>query len=526
MVDHAMLDFAGRFVGLHQDAENGSPIQVIPAVHDALEMDHEALEAIATRYDGRYIRCDDLAPVRLEARGPINSGMAEHLVQLCANRNMPIRLTEEDGQVVAVAEDYGEPTGSLPMMLRVLAFLASAGLECPLVVLSYSLVGLDEVRAALLWEATLAPGIFGPPQLRTFVPIAGGEVDVSAHCNRLEGSARLVVREGELIERAPSRTLADSLRMILPDVSKPIVLFLGAGFSASSDIPQGNRLRDLAIASLTGRDVGSIELIPAFRHFLDDHERWMTDEKQLPLDIFERNLTLERVLREEFYALSGRDRSESGTLQRMRRDCSRALDRQPPGRQSLWKLAGLLPRLVIVTVNFDQQAEMGMAAGNIVIVNRDDLARNRDLVVSRLKGDPTPLPILKLHGSIDNFESLVADINSTSRGLPAEMTIMLDSIVSTVGYMPWVWIGCSMRDADVTAWLAGKSGRTDLLEWWVDPLPPLSVQIYAKRWRWKDWAEMDQTLRDRQITEVSDRFLSALVSYVETRLADRGRQSG
>jgi hypothetical protein len=519
MTDHALLDFAERFVLLHQEAENDSPTQVIPAVHDAIEMDHEALDAIATRYGGRYIRCDDLASKMPEARTPINLGMAQHLVQLCANRNMPLRLVEEDGQIVAVAEGYGEPTGSLPMVLRVLAYLASAALECPLVLLSYSLVGLDEARAALLWEATLAPGIFGPPQLRTFVPIAGGEVDVSAHCNRQEGSVRLVVRDGELIERAPARTLADSLHMILPDVNQPIVLFLGAGFSASSNVPQGNRLRDLAIASLTSRDVGSEELIPAFRQWLNDRERWMADEKQLPLDMFERNLTLERVLREEFYALSGRDRSESATLQRMKRDCGRALDRQPPGRQALWKLSELLPRMVIATVNFDQQAEVGMTADSLVIVSKEDFAKHRDAVVARIKGGPTPVPILKLHGSIDNFASLVADINSTSRGLPTEMATMLDSIVSAAGYVPWVWIGCSMRDADLGSWLAGKSGRTELQEWWVDPLPPLSVYIYAKRWRYKDWAEMDQTLRDRQITEVSDRFLSALVDYAEPKRA-------
>ena len=434
---------------------------------------------------------------------------------------MPIKFVEENDRVVAIAEDYGAPTGSLPMVLRVLTFLASAALEFPLVILSYSLSGLDEARAALLWEAALAPGFFGPPQLRTFVPIAGGDVDVPAHCNRQEGAVRLVVRDGDLIERSPSRTLADSLRMILPNVSDPIVLFLGAGASASSKIPQGNRLRDLALASLTNREVGSIELVHAFRQWLSDHNRWMTDEQQLPLDLFERNLTLERVLREEFHALSGRDRTNSVTLQRMSRDCARALDRQPPGRQALWKLAELLPRLVIVTVNFDQQIEIGMTAENLVVVSKADFDRYRDLVVSRLKGDRAPVPILKLHGSIDDFESLVADFNSTDRGLPAEMTHMLNSMVSAVGYLSWVWIGCSMRDADVGSWLATKNGKKELLEWWVDPLPPRSVDAYAKRWRFKEWADMDQTLKDRQITEVSDRFLTALVDYVVSGRAER-----
>src|SRR5260370_21833335 len=98
-----MLDFAGRFVSIHQDAENDGPIEVIPTVHDTIEMDHEALEAITTRYGGRYIRCDDLAPERPEARGPINSGMAQHLTELSANPNIPTNLTHKGGQLAAVA---------------------------------------------------------------------------------------------------------------------------------------------------------------------------------------------------------------------------------------------------------------------------------------------------------------------------------------------------------------------------------------------------------------------------------------
>lgn len=176
---------------------------------------------------------------------------------------------------------------------------------------------------------------------------------------------------------------------------------------------------------------------------------------------------------------------------------------------------------MIATVNFDQQIEVGMTTDNLVIVSRDDFHRYRDTVIARLNGERTAVPILKLHGSIDNFDSLVADLRSTMRGLPTEMTAMLDSIVSTAGYVPWVWIGCSMRDADLGSWLAGKSGLRELMEWWVDPLPPLSVYAYAKKWRDKDWAEIDQTLRERQITEVSDRFLVALIEHVENELRER-----
>jgi hypothetical protein len=520
MADVALLDLARKIILEHQRDEDSDRVLVVPAIHDAIDLDHEALEGVIVRYGGVYIRCDDSAPEPVKARGPINDAIAHNLKELCAARNMPIDIDERDGHVVVTAKAFGEPTGSLPMVLRVLAVLASAELDVPLAVLSYPLQGLDEVRAALLWEATLTLNYFPPGQLRTFVPIAAGNVDVPTHCDRQEGAVRLVVRDGYLIERGTPRLLSDSLQMILGNLEQPLVLFLGAGASASSNIPQGNRLRDQALASLTQRAVGSVELVPAFRRWLTDHERWMTEEQVLPREIFERNLTLERVLREEFYALSGRPRTNSVTVQRMMRYCAAALDRQPEGRKALWALATLLPRLVIATVNFDQQIELGMSAEHVVVVTRKDFVKYRELVVSRLRGEGSPVPILKLHGSIDEVDSLVADINSTSRGLPSEMATTLDVILKTTGYLSWVWVGCSMRDADIGTWLAGKSGKDDLQEWWVDPLPPKSVQAYAaEKRRTAEWAAMDQSLRDRQITETSDRFFRALVTYGE-RLRD------
>jgi hypothetical protein len=514
MSNVALLDLARNIVAKHQRDDDDCAPLVIPTIHDSVDVDHEALEAIVARYGGVYLRCDDAAVSEHRARGPINQTIADHLKQLCAARNMPIQVLERNENVIVTAEGYGEPTGSLPMVLRVLATLASFELNTPLVVLSYPLRGLDEVRAALLWEAMLAPSYFIPPKLRTFVPIAGGDVDVATHCNRVEGAVRLVVRDGEMIERGTPLLLSDSFHMILGRIDQPLVLFLGAGASANCNLPQGNRVRDQALSTLTQKSVGSPDIVSAFRRWLADHGRWMTDEQHLPLEVFERNLTLERVLREEFYALSGRPKSDSVTVKRMKRDCTVALDRYPEGRQALWKLAELLPRLVIATVKFDQLIEVGMDVEHTVLVGKDDFVKSRDLVVGRLRGDAVPLPILKLHGSIDDVDSLVADINATSRGLRSEMSATLDAMLSASPYLSWVWVGCSMRDADIGTWLAGKSGERDLQEWWVDPLPPKSVSAYAEKRRLAEWARMDQSLRDRQITETSDRFLSGLAAFV------------
>lgn len=515
MADVALLELT-RSIVLHHQRQSDGGVQVLPTVHDAVDPDHEALDAIVSRYGGRYIRCDDAAPEWTPPRGPLNTPLAVHITELCSSRNLPITISDEGGPVVVTADDYAEATGSLVAVLRVLATLVSSEIDVPLAVVSYPLEGLDEVRAPLLWEASLAPAIFAPPQLRTLVPVAAGSVDVPAHCNRQEGSVRLVLRDGEVVERAVDRLLSHGLTRIVDGIDRPLVLFLGAGASAGSGIPQGNRGRDAALAALTQRSIGSSDLIPAFRQWLADHDRWMSDEADLPPELFERNLTLERVLREEFYSLSGRSRAESSTLQRMQRDCEAALDRQPEGRKALWDLAMELPRLVIATVNFDQLIEDGMMADHKVIVGPEQFREHRGLVLQRLRGETSTIPVLKLHGSIDQVESLVADINTTNRGLPGEIAATLDAMLSETSYLTWVWVGCSMRDADLGAWLAGKNGgpSADLQEWWVDPLPPRTVTAYARLRRVKEWAQMDQTLKDRQITETSDRFLVELLRRV------------
>jgi hypothetical protein len=520
MANVSLLDLTRSIVRQHQRTDNNEAVIVLPTVHDSVDIEHDALGAIIARYGGTYLRCDDAAPEPHRARGPINHTMASHLKELCAARNMPITVSEHDNYVGVTANDYAEPTGSLPVVLRVLATLASSELNVRLAVLSYPLDGLDEVRAALLWEATMAPRHFAPPDLRTFVPIAGGDVDVPTHCNRPEGAVRFVVRDDDVIERGTSRLLSASLQMILSDLDRPLVLFLGAGASASCNVPQGNRMRDQALVSLTQKPLSSAGLVSDFRQWLTDHDRWMNDEQDLPSEIFERNLTLERVLREEFYALSGRSRSESATVQRMQRDCTRALDRYPDGRQALWRLVAELPRAVVATVNFDQLIEVGMPTQHAVIIGRDSFARHRELVVARLRGETTCVPILKIHGSIEDPNSLVADITTTSRGLPAEISATLDAMLSNAPYLTWIWIGCSMRDADLGSWLAGKSGGKEIQEWWVDPLPPRSLMTYAQQRRLGEWAQMDQSLRDRVITETSDRFLAGLASHV-TQLQER-----
>lgn len=336
-----------------------------------------------------------------------------------------------------------------------------------------------------------------------------------AHCLP-NNPVRLAVQQKRLIERGNAHDLEDALRTLLLNRNQPIVLFLGAGASASAGIRMGDNIRDEALQHLVGQHPTPDRRVDAFRAYLENKGRWRMGERDLPLSQFVSQLTLERVLREEFHLLGGRNRDLLPIIQRLKRECATGLNRTPPGRQALWSIIGKLPRLVVATVNFDQLVEDGLAAPHQTIVTPDEFEQSVGLITDRVCGRTDVLPILKLHGSIEDSQTLVADIDSTEFGLPAKIASALDSLVDAVdGPLTWVWIGCSMRDADLRLWLGTKDGVKDLHEWWVDPLPSENLFTYARFVRESQWASEDQRLRDRLVTETSDVFLKRLDHHID-----------
>ncbi|KQP84571.1 SIR2 family protein [Aeromicrobium sp. Leaf291] len=513
MTTVSTLQLLQEVIREHDEKLDDAGLAVIPCVHDDAdtEDDAELFGAAIRRAGGVYVRCSPEV-TEWSFPGPLNEPMARHLESLCGARNVHVEIFEQEGKVEVLVEGSDELTASALTLAQVLALLSSSLLATEFVVYSYTLDGLDEARAAVLWDAGWSAQHFAPAQLKTLAFVACGWVDVMRHCNPAEGAARLVVQGSDVIRRQLRRTPDMRTARILRSLDDPIVLFMGAGASASARIPQGNALRDSAISHLTGAAIGSTDLIMSFREYLVDHPaRFMVDERDLSREQFERGLTLERVLREEFHTLSGRPRADSETVKSMTRYCSAALDRVPPGREAIWELASILPRLIVATVNFDELIESGMAATNKVAASVSDFADAVDLVGERVHGETSTLPILKVHGSIADAETLVADIETTSAGLLEPIRNVLDRIVSEAGRITWVWIGCSMRDIDLRQWLWQQ--RADQIEeYWVDPLPPRSVLDYANKVdRTQQWAVMGQTLADRQVTESSDVFLPALL---------------
>jgi SIR2-like domain len=333
---------------------------------------------------------------------------------------------------------------------------------------------------------------------------------VARHC-LAQNSVRFAIQQDRLIKRGRHTDLEAAVRQVLLRADQPLVLFLGAGASASANISTGDAIRDEALRDLVGPKPTIDELVEAFLAKLTDAQRLRPDERDLTLSQFRQRLTLERVLLEDFHRLAGRDPMLSAAIKRLTSEADTALEWFPEGRKALHHLVGRLPRLIVATINFDQLVEHGLADDHIVLARPEDFELHRQTVIDRIRDGGGPLPILKLHGTIEHVETLVATIAQTEFGLPREITETLDAMVAASDQaLTWVWVGCSMRDVDLRIWLGNQDGARDLNEWWVDPLPSQALFDYARYLREGRWATLGNTLAERLITETADVFLKRL----------------
>jgi hypothetical protein len=130
-----------------------------------------------------------------------------------------------------------------------------------------------------------------------------------------------------------------------------------------------------------------------------------------------------------------------------------------------------------------------------------------------------PVPLLKLHGTLDDFATIVADVDTRALGLPSGAVEALQALRGTTERLtPWVYIGASMRDPDVTE-VIGSSDFSDRLdEYWVSPFPDTAVGTFVGQHRAARWQKRDRrALFERQITETADTFLTELASCWPSR---------
>ncbi|HEX8121866.1 MAG TPA: SIR2 family protein [Solirubrobacteraceae bacterium] len=358
---------------------------------------------------------------------------------------------------------------------------------------------------------------------RTLVPfIRSSGLDRDRHCQLYRG-VRYSLAGDSMIRRNRTRHLFDTVRKLTAARPQPLVLFLGAGFSASSKMPVGNSVRNTTIRRICqlndphdGRT--DEDLAAELFRFANAPGRNLLSEREKDIGEteFARTATLEqaaRIERDVFEVVVPQTISD---LQE--RHNARLADptfRLGDAVYGLHQIIEAGRRVVLVTVNFDELAEHDHRDALDIAVDDDDFTRLASILGAMRQGGAHPdgkIPLLKLHGTINRPETCVVTDEETRSGITPPKTEALMSLVRNLPEgerIPWVYVGASMRDIDLDRVFGLREFNESVSERWVAPWPEGSVRrfVYAKN-RW--WAGRGESLLDRTVTETADAFMITL----------------
>lgn len=358
---------------------------------------------------------------------------------------------------------------------------------------------------------------------RTMVPfIRSSGLDRERHCQLYRG-VRYSLTGDTIIRRNRSGHLVDTILKLTAARPEPLVLFLGAGFSASSQMPVGNSVRNTTIRRICGLPdihdgLTDAELAATLYRFANEPGRDLLSERETDIGEaeFARTATLEQVARIE------RDLFEVAVPQTIldlqHRHNERLADvhfRFGDAVYALHRLIDARRRLVIVTVDHDELAEHEHGDVLDIAVDDDDFRRLVPILADMRKGGDHPdgkIPMLKLHGTLNRPATCVVTDEQTRSGITPAKADALMALVQNLPpnqRVPWVYVGASMRDIDLDRIFGAHEFNQSVSERWVAPWPEDSVRrfVYAKN-RW--WAAAGETLLDRTVTETADAFMNAL----------------
>lgn len=491
----------------------GDQSEAIIVIDSELAQNHDVYEAGFRRMGGTYIPVDRLTRPRV--RGSIDSALKDIAKEVLLRIGISITITQDGDDVLVQRADGIDPLNpSEQSVLKFVAALFSEDLAAnPVGAISWSETGLDELVQEAIWKlARSCAGGRGIGALLMPVFIAGGTVRPGVHCEH-ESSVRYALTDRGLLKRKRLISLSTAVGKLVRYPERLLVLFLGAGASASANMPLGNEVRDYALGSFFNAAAATpVNVLGRrFRDWVVEHDRLLAGEEDLDAGLFAERLTLERVLREEFR----RDtRDESLTLQYLLSKNSDALQfKRTRLRVALRAIFSKPHKIVLVTVNFDTILEDEFGDGLEVFALADSFARAPEYMEEYVR-EGGRIPLLKLHGTLAAVESIVADVETRSLGLPAGAAEALQLLRGEPGHpTPWVYVGTSMRDPDVTEIIQTPDFAEHLDEWWVSPFPDPGVSLFVDPHRHSRWRRAGRSaLGERQITETADTFLSTLAS--------------
>jgi hypothetical protein len=403
----------------------------------------------------------------------------------------------------------------------------------PLAGLVWADDALDEQHRKIAWPLLMRlPSLLGRPTNSTLLLFAGDtHLYFDLHCAgdpSLDGRITTSGFERRRKYASSSESIME-LAMQSAEDAPLVVIFLGAGASVVEGLPTGNELRDKALArqvGLTRVDQGNFQdAARSFFRKLRSGERLRAGEDPAGEDSFVSTLTLERILLEE---QAQENQLDCHTVRSFRRDHAAIIaaltDARGAGKfvgDPLLELLERRRRLVLVTVNFDRVLEIKAGDAVRAYIEENELAQVPDYLRT-YKNEGGPVPLIKLHGDIDNPESIVVNIEETAGGLSAARLEALEGIVRVMkeqSVRPWWFVGYSMRDLDLEAHWQSAVFADTMVEHWVAPFADPSVAKFISGHRQPRWdrKSFSYRLENRMVTLTASDFFKVLLQQTSGR---------
>jgi len=212
---------------------------------------------------------------------------------------------------------------------------------------------------------------------------------------------------------------------VLRDSEVPFVAFVGAGASAipPSRLPTWKGFNDLLLECLCER--------------LDEYTRNRQPTAQM-LEAFRARRDQTRFLSPDFQAQL---MEEEVGVDYFAVWQSLDTDAYGPVHAGLAELAANGRLTAIITTNFDRLIETALRGRGVKVEVYGNAARFAEL--SAAKGAPDTLPIIKIHGSIEDASSLVDTLRQRMAGRPPALNEVLQVLLRR---SPWMYLGFSGAD--------------------------------------------------------------------------------
>lgn len=512
----ALLDLAREIERKHEQAPSGR-ITVVPIVVDDLQESRPVLEAVAAVCHGRLFVATDpeLRGSVLSGNDPIRRAAVLKAMEADAVSTRFVELLDlGNGEIDAAFADpvSGVPSPGEQTVLGVVRATMHRDFDDhELVIIAYEETLLDPIFRERLWRLAVDQlNTMNHLTVRTVVFVAQGAIDIGMHCRPGRGF-QLAVDGHRLLRRHSKADLDVQVAGFVAN-HDPLVIFLGAGFSASSRMPLGNQLRDVAIRRIlnikSGDLLSSPTLAERFHGWVSDKGLLTDVETALGPALYAQRLTLEQVIRVEQGIYP-----DLPTLTEFKKHHDDVL---PAPGDAVLELAAILDgavgRVVLVEVNFDTLVERHSRARLKVFATNAEFNDAVPFLERYLAGNEPEIPLLKLHGTIDQPDSCVVSVEQTERGLGPTKVAALRSLLTPDAPRKrrWLYVGASLRDLDLRPLLRSEEFARGLDEWWVSPYLVDSVEEFGtdRLGFWKDTGRL--TIEARLITEDADAFFRAL----------------